>query len=233
MGYFDWVDQFLAENPGYVELSDRMILVPLKSNTESMEFPGSLNRWDRYHIIPQLAGTIPLIYHLYIAYWVIIYHRSHPLREQIETAIDWGSEVEGGWWLLKRESVVFFRIFSQHFRLNFLVHPWNLTWFTWKEVPRKGDSELGNHHFSASMLNFVRGSIVLIKIVWSTFFVWKQLAAFHWEQLVHTVIFCSRPGQRIRHVFFFFFNGWISWRNTPLKINMEHNHGGLEDHFPF
>jgi len=26
MGYFDWVDQFLAENPGYVELSDRMIL---------------------------------------------------------------------------------------------------------------------------------------------------------------------------------------------------------------
>ena len=25
---------------------------------------------------------------------------------------------------------------------------------------------------------------------------------------------------------FFFFN-------TPLKINMEHNHGGLEDHFPF
>ena len=26
MGYFDWVDKFLAENPGYVELSDRMIL---------------------------------------------------------------------------------------------------------------------------------------------------------------------------------------------------------------
>ena len=23
-----------------------------------------------------------------------------------------------------------------------------------------------------------------------------------------------------------------SWY-TPLKINMEHNHGGLEDHFPF
>ena len=22
-------------------------------------------------------------------------------------------------------------------------------------------------------------------------------------------------------------------RYTPLKINMEHNHGGLEDHFPF
>ena len=22
-------------------------------------------------------------------------------------------------------------------------------------------------------------------------------------------------------------------RNTPWKINMEHNHGGLEDHFPF
>ena len=23
-----------------------------------------------------------------------------------------------------------------------------------------------------------------------------------------------------------------SFENTPLKINMEHNHGGLEDHFP-
>ena len=64
MGYFDWVDQFLAENPGYVELSDRMILVPLISQT--------LSQWSflvpsiggRYQIIPQLAGTIPLIYHL-------------------------------------------------------------------------------------------------------------------------------------------------------------------------
>lgn len=25
-GYFEWVDKFLVENPGYVELSDRMIL---------------------------------------------------------------------------------------------------------------------------------------------------------------------------------------------------------------
>ena len=24
----------------------------------------------------------------------------------------------------------------------------------------------------------------------------------------------------------------MEW-NTPLKINMEHNHGGVEDHFPF
>ena len=41
----------------------------------SMEFPkGSLNRWDRWYISPQLAGTIPLTYHLYIAYWVTIYH---------------------------------------------------------------------------------------------------------------------------------------------------------------
>ena len=53
------------------------------SDLFSMEFPGSLNRWDRYHIIPQLAGTIPLIV---LAYWVIIYHPSHLLREQIETA---------------------------------------------------------------------------------------------------------------------------------------------------
>ena len=26
---------------------------------------------------------------------------------------------------------------------------------------------------------------------------------------------------------------WIAPSPTPLKINMEHNHGGLEDHFPF
>ena len=24
-----------------------------------------------------------------------------------------------------------------------------------------------------------------------------------------------------------------AWRKTPLKINMKHNHGGLEDDFPF
>lgn len=27
-GYFDWVDQFLQKNPGYVELSDRKIIAP-------------------------------------------------------------------------------------------------------------------------------------------------------------------------------------------------------------
>ena len=35
-----------------------------------------------------------------------------------------------------------------------------------------------------------------------------------------------------------FFSGAsvLQWKNhgtTPRKINMEHNHGGLEDHFPF
>jgi len=25
----------------------------------------------------------------------------------------------------------------------------------------------------------------------------------------------------------------IQMKSTPWKINMEHNHGGLEDHFPF
>ena len=39
----------------------------------------------RYHIIPQLAIYIPLIY---IAYWVILYHQAHLLREP-ETAIDY------------------------------------------------------------------------------------------------------------------------------------------------
>ena len=29
-------------------------------------------------------------------------------------------------------------------------------------------------------------------------------------------------------------NGWFTWKSlTPWKINMEHNHRGLEDHVPF
>ena len=32
--------------------------------------------------------------------------------------------------------------------------------------------------------------------------------------------------------FFFFFSGYRFFF-SPLKINMEHNHRGLEDHFPF
>ena len=49
--------------------------------------PGSLNRWDRYHIIPQLAVYTTYIPLIVLAYWVIIYHRSHLLRDP-ETAID-------------------------------------------------------------------------------------------------------------------------------------------------
>ena len=47
-----------------------------------MEFPGSLNRWDRYHIIPQLAVYTTYIPLIYCRPWVIIYHRSPLLREQ-------------------------------------------------------------------------------------------------------------------------------------------------------
>ena len=54
-----------------------------------MEFPGSLNRWDRYHIITQLA-----IYkwHVNVCKWDILpigglYGTSHLLREP-ETTID-------------------------------------------------------------------------------------------------------------------------------------------------
>ena len=42
---------------------------------------GSLNRWDRWHIIPQIGSIyhlyttyIPLIYHLYTTYIPLIYH---------------------------------------------------------------------------------------------------------------------------------------------------------------
>ena len=112
MGYFDWVDQFLAENPGYVELSDRMILVPLISQT--------LSQWSflvpsiggRYHIIPQLA-----VYTTYILPIGWLYITYHPLREP-ETAIDWGSEVKEvgdslrGW-------CSFFRNFPPTFQVEF------------------------------------------------------------------------------------------------------------------
>ena len=46
----------------------------------------------RWYISPQLpvyTTYIPLIYHLYIAYWVIIYHRSHLSRELNETAVEY------------------------------------------------------------------------------------------------------------------------------------------------
>ena len=41
---------------------------------KEMEFPGSLNRWDRWHVIPHLARTKPqkkpLIHiYIYIAFW--------------------------------------------------------------------------------------------------------------------------------------------------------------------
>ena len=50
----------------------------------SMVVSGSLNRWDRYHIITQLARTISGIV---TANWAIIWYRSHLLREP-ETSID-------------------------------------------------------------------------------------------------------------------------------------------------
>ena len=42
------------------------------------------------------------------------------------------------------------------------------------------------------------------------------------------------PGSLVVYLFGGFFPS-IFWycQGTPLKINMEHNHGGLEDHFPF
>ena len=50
--------------------------------------PGSLSRWDRWYMIPQLAVYTTYIPLIVLAYWVIIYHRSHRLREQIETTIE-------------------------------------------------------------------------------------------------------------------------------------------------
>ena len=43
------------------------------------------------------------------------------------------------------------------------LHPWNLTWFTWKEVPRKGSSSW-KPSFSGSMLNF--GGVLVFNESW-------------------------------------------------------------------
>ena len=38
---------------------------------------------------------------------------------------------------------------------------------------------------------------------------------------------------RIYHIGGWMFCSVLFSQDTPLKINMEHNHGGVEDHFPF
>ena len=58
-----------------------------KSTRLKMLLPGSLNRWDRYHIIPQLAVYTTYIPLIVLAYWVIIHITYHLLREP-ETAIE-------------------------------------------------------------------------------------------------------------------------------------------------
>ena len=49
-----------------------------------MEFPGSLNRWDRYHIIPQLA-----VYTTYIwcVVWVNVYVAFYPGKSPWKTSV--------------------------------------------------------------------------------------------------------------------------------------------------
>ena len=37
------------------------------------------------------------------------------------------------------------------------VHPWSLTWFTWKSAPGSLEIPIENHHFWGSMLNFGGG----------------------------------------------------------------------------
>ena len=82
--------------------------------------PGSLNRWDRYHIIPQLAVVyttyIPLIV---LAYWVPISHRSHLLREPsnqlekndgsktVKTPASEGWYHRHGYWATRRKIINF------------------------------------------------------------------------------------------------------------------------------
>ena len=60
-----------------------------------------------------------------------------------------------------------------------------------------------------------------------------------WEDFCLIHVFCHTGNQRF-FVFFYhrglmvIYHGRRLKRHlTPRKINMEHNHGGLEDHFPF
>ena len=62
---FNFLGHSAAENFPYQKSCIRGKALQQKHSDRSMEFPGSLNRWDRYHIIPQLAvytTYIPLIY---------------------------------------------------------------------------------------------------------------------------------------------------------------------------
>ena len=61
---------------------------------------------------------------------------------------------------------------------------------------------------------------------------WK-ICSSHWESFPQGLgwklkksLSCHHPGPWIKA-------GYFLAISTPLKINMEYNHGGLEDHFPF
>ena len=100
-----WILVIPRRKPGLSKTISHALWVP-RVESRSSEilrfwlFRGSLNRWEvLQHIITQLARTIKVVY---TASWVIIYHRSHLLREP-ETAIDWtflGCFLFVGWWVM-------------------------------------------------------------------------------------------------------------------------------------
>ena len=140
-----------------------------------------VNQWSflvpliggRWHISPQLAGKMPLIYHLYIAYWVIIYHLP-PIKGTRNscwlklTAHTWNTAV--GRWVSFWEGLLSYISFGEgtlkirsfvlqvHFFFNFLevkggwsskllkMKPWQR--FNWLMVPKSLHRKIFFNHTS-------------------------------------------------------------------------------------
>ena len=79
---FFWPSTFQGDSTWEYIIGSKVLSIAV--SICSQEIGGSIG--DIYFITSIGRTYIPLIV---LAYWVIIYHRSHLSREQIETAIDW------------------------------------------------------------------------------------------------------------------------------------------------
>ena len=104
---------------------------PSPSNTGvgSMVVSGSPKRWDRWHIIPQLAGKMPRIYHLYSLPSGELYNPYHRLGEPFQQPLIGSMVQKNGLYGKIRAKNYWFRPYC------FPFHPWDwyiyLTTFGW------------------------------------------------------------------------------------------------------
>ena len=59
---------------------------------------------------------------------------------------------------------------------------------------------------------------------------------FHWPRPAEAMLMAGTKTVHMDKRQFYEVSGVLTtkkWHGTPLKINMEHSDGGLEDHFPF